>query len=232
MFNGRLIDEEPHLDRLDYSLGELRIAWPMSRAALRFVCRELHARQRPAARHRLYAGHPRRRAARPQVSRRGEAGAGGDHKNTMGRPAARMIAEGARVITIPDIRWRRCDIKSVVAAAERARQAGGGGAGRLRGLAWSMTTATSPRAPRPTPGSSRRTGALVTRQLEHRDPRRHHPRARCSSSSPPEASAGGAAVHARRSEGGAEAFLTSSTSLVLPVTRIDGTRSATASRAR
>ena len=39
--NGRMIDEDPHLDRLDYSLRELRIAWPVSRAALKLILREM-----------------------------------------------------------------------------------------------------------------------------------------------------------------------------------------------
>ena len=37
---GALLDEERHLDRLERSLGELRIAPPMGRAALRRVLRE------------------------------------------------------------------------------------------------------------------------------------------------------------------------------------------------
>src|SRR5258708_33248365 len=32
---GALVDEAPHLQRLGRSLGELRIAWPMSKAALK-----------------------------------------------------------------------------------------------------------------------------------------------------------------------------------------------------
>ena len=46
VLGGRLIDEDPHLDRLDRSLGELRIRWPMSRAALRLVMREMIRRNR------------------------------------------------------------------------------------------------------------------------------------------------------------------------------------------
>ena len=38
---GRFVDEQPHLDRLDRSLSELRIAWPMTPAALKLVMREL-----------------------------------------------------------------------------------------------------------------------------------------------------------------------------------------------
>src|SRR5215510_7434948 len=44
--DGRLIDEEPHIDRLDRSLKELRIAWPVSRATLGFIIRELMRRNR------------------------------------------------------------------------------------------------------------------------------------------------------------------------------------------
>ena len=42
--HGRLVEEEPHLDRLDYSLGELRIAWPVARAVLSLILRELVGR--------------------------------------------------------------------------------------------------------------------------------------------------------------------------------------------
>src|SRR5258708_27639166 len=41
---GALVDEAPHLQRLGRSLGELRIAWPMSKAALKAVMREGHRR--------------------------------------------------------------------------------------------------------------------------------------------------------------------------------------------
>src|SRR5258708_21715300 len=39
--DGKLIDEVPHIDRLDRYLRELRIAWPVSRPALGFIMREL-----------------------------------------------------------------------------------------------------------------------------------------------------------------------------------------------
>jgi len=44
--DGRLVDETPHLARLDRSLAELRIAAPMSRRALSFVLREVVRRNR------------------------------------------------------------------------------------------------------------------------------------------------------------------------------------------
>src|SRR3954451_1598120 len=44
--DGHLRDEEEHLDRLERSLGEIRIAVPMGRAALKLVMRELIRRNR------------------------------------------------------------------------------------------------------------------------------------------------------------------------------------------
>src|SRR6185312_15508737 len=46
--SGRLIDEEPHLDRLERSLREIDVPMPMGRAALKLVLRELVARNRVA----------------------------------------------------------------------------------------------------------------------------------------------------------------------------------------
>ena len=43
---GELLDAEGHFDRLDRSLGELRIAHPVTRAALTIVIRELIRRNR------------------------------------------------------------------------------------------------------------------------------------------------------------------------------------------
>ena len=38
---GKLIGEQGHLDRLAHSLSELRIKWPLSRAALMVVIKEI-----------------------------------------------------------------------------------------------------------------------------------------------------------------------------------------------
>src|SRR5580765_4993019 len=43
---GRLIDERRHMARLNRSLGELRIAWPMAPTALAVVMREVVRRNR------------------------------------------------------------------------------------------------------------------------------------------------------------------------------------------
>ena len=109
---GALVDEDPHLDRLERSLEELRIAMPMSRAALKLVSHEL-MRRNGLSHGFLYMqvtrgvaprDHKFPRAARPALVM----------TTRQTKPhSARQLAEGVAVITVPDIRWKRCDIKSV-----------------------------------------------------------------------------------------------------------------------
>ena len=127
--NARLIDAAPHYDRLERSLGELLIDPPMTRAALDVVLREVVRRNR--LRHGIVylqitrgvakRDHPFPDQAEPAVvatARRG------------GRPSPQHREEGIGVVTVPDIRWARCDIKSIsllpnVLAKQAARDAGG-----------------------------------------------------------------------------------------------------------
>ncbi len=110
--NGRLIDAEGHLNRLDRSLGLVRIAQPMSRAALLVVIRRMICLNR------LPSGILYIQVTRG-VSRR-------DHPfpkdvppslvMTVRRaapPSEDMAQKGVSVITIPDQRWARCDIKTI-----------------------------------------------------------------------------------------------------------------------
>jgi D-alanine transaminase len=124
---GRLIDEPLHLARLARSLGELRIAPPLGEAALKIVLRET-IRRNGVARGSVYVQVTRGTAPRdhafPPVAaptlvvtaRRA-------------RPAdPRLAEEGVAIVTIADIRWQRCDIKSVsllpnVLGKQHAREA-------------------------------------------------------------------------------------------------------------
>ncbi len=78
---GRLIDERRHLARLERSLDELRIAMPMSQAALAIVMREMRAAQPRARRHRLPADHARRGAPRSCLSAAGHAAERRGHRS-------------------------------------------------------------------------------------------------------------------------------------------------------
>ena len=110
---GGLIDGEWHMERLQRSLSELQIAMPMSAAALYVVLRET------VRRNRVSTGIVYLQVSRG-VARR-------DHPfpNPAVRPAlvvtarrtvpvaAKIIDEGISVISQPDIRWQRCDIKAI-----------------------------------------------------------------------------------------------------------------------
>lgn len=128
--HGYIVDLTRHLDRLGRSLGELRIDWPMSRAALIHVIREVVRRNR--VRNGLFYMQVTRGTARR------------DHvfpakdtvptivvtaKRTDTAAIARKGAEGIAAITVPENRWDRVDIKSVgllpnVLARQRAKEEG------------------------------------------------------------------------------------------------------------
>lgn len=126
--DGVLLDETEHLDRLDYSLSELDIPAPMSRPALQAVMRETVRRNR--LRHALLYMQVTR-----GVAPRDHAYGQGLHPVLVitVRPidAARraaLLQNGIEVISVPDQRWARCDIKSIsllpnVLARQSARHA-------------------------------------------------------------------------------------------------------------
>jgi D-alanine transaminase len=129
LWNGRLIDAGLHLDRLERSLRELRIAAPLSRAALLVVLAQMVARNR--RRHGLIyiqvtRGVARRDHAFPPAGTRPALVV-----TLRAAPALPASIDGwtARAITLPDARWARCDIKSVallpnVLARQEARDQG------------------------------------------------------------------------------------------------------------
>ncbi len=128
--HGYIVDLTRHLNRLERSLGELRIGWPMSRAALTTVIRET-----------LRRNHVRNGLFYLQVTR---GVARRDHifpsagtppslvvtaKSTDPKIIAAKNANGIKAITVPDNRWDRVDIKSVgllpnVMARQQAKEAG------------------------------------------------------------------------------------------------------------
>ena len=114
LFDGKLSDPDGHFARLERSLSELQIDMPMSRSALTIVLRET-VRQNRIRDGLLYL----------QVSR---GVAPRDHAfpttpippaivvtaKAIDRAAAEAkAAKGVSVITVPENRWGRCDIKTV-----------------------------------------------------------------------------------------------------------------------
>ncbi len=112
-FNRNLLDEALHLERLHHSLDALRIPAPMSDASLKLVMREM------IARHPFNDGYIYLQVTRG-VARR-------DHPfpKTPTHPSLSMfvaaskqpkpeeVTNGVRVVSAPDQRWERCDIKSI-----------------------------------------------------------------------------------------------------------------------
>jgi len=127
---GDLIDEIPHLDRLDRSLAELEMASPMPRTALRLVLRETVRRNRVV--HGLVylqvtRGVARRDHAFPKPGTRPAIVV--TAKSINRDRLAGLAEKGVAVITCPDIRWTRVDVKSIsllpnCLAKQAARQRG------------------------------------------------------------------------------------------------------------
>ncbi len=128
--HGKLVDEIGHLERLDRSLAELRMRPPMSRAALRLVMRQVMRRNK------VDTGMIYLQITRG-VAPRDHAFPNADTEPTLVMTAKSMPARrnqaaavaGIRVISVPDIRWGRCDIKSIsllpnCLAKQAAREAG------------------------------------------------------------------------------------------------------------
>jgi D-alanine transaminase len=219
---GQLVDERRHMDRLLRSLGELRIRMPLSRPALGMILRETIRRNRVTdgiVYLQITRGVARRDHAFPA------AGTEPSIVVTASRldftKADAIAADGVAVVTVPDNRWERVDIKSVsllpnVLAKQTAREQGAR-------EAWFVD-----KEGRVTEGSSSnawivtRDGKVVTRQADH---------------SILKGITRAVVIDAMKAQGleleerpftveeafqAREAFLTSASQLVLPVVRIDG----------
>jgi D-alanine transaminase len=128
--SGRMVDERRHLERLAHSLAEMRMRMPMASAALGIVMRETIRRNRVhdgIVYLQITRGVARRDHAFPPpgtapgvvvTARSLDVGA-----------IERSAAEGIAVITVPDNRWARVDIKAIallpnVLAKQEARNRG------------------------------------------------------------------------------------------------------------
>ncbi len=128
--DGRLVDERRHLERLQRSLSELRIAMPMAMNALKVVLREV-VRQNLVRDGLVYLqvtrGVARRDHAFPTVPVKPALVV--TAKNVSRAKSDAVADAGISVITVPDNRWERVDIKTVgllpnVMARQAARDQG------------------------------------------------------------------------------------------------------------
>jgi D-alanine transaminase len=128
--DGRMIDERRHIERLRRSLAELQITWPLTPAALGVVMRETIRRNRVRngiVYLQVTRGIARRDHAFPPA---GTAPSIVVTARSLDPTAnERLAAEGIGVITVPDGRWARVDIKTIallpnVLAKQSARSQG------------------------------------------------------------------------------------------------------------
>ena len=218
--NGILVDEEEHLKRLEYSLSELGIPLPKSRRILSLLIREVIRLNR------IMDGFVYLQVSRGVAPR--------DHlipdnitpslvimarsSNLVAKPS---IKDGVSVITVPDLRWHRRDIKTTQLVANclaksNAVKAGAGEAWMVdengaitEGSSSNAWIVTSNRELLTRPPSSEILNAITRRTilaLAKEECLEFYERAFTTSE----------ALKA------AEAFFTSATSLATPVLSIDG----------
>ena len=126
---GHIMDMTRHLDRLNRSLGELEISWPLARNALQIVMREVIRRNR-VVNGLVYLQVTRGVASRDHVFPAAATPAlVVTAKRTDPAAAAKRAETGLKVITVPESRWERVDIKTVgllpnVLARQKAKLAG------------------------------------------------------------------------------------------------------------
>jgi D-alanine transaminase len=219
---GRLVDERKHLARLERSLTEIRMPVPMSPAALRVVLRETLQRNRVRD-GLLYLqvtrGVARRDHGFPPPGTKPSVVVTARSINRANLEA--QAENGVAIITVPDNRWERVDIKTIallpnVLARQSARDKGAREAWFVdrdgfvtegsSSNAWIVTNAgaivTRPAAGGILKGITREVALEVATQQGLKIEQRKFTVEE--------------ALAAR------EAFLTSATQVVMPVVRIDG----------
>lgn len=221
---GMLVDERRHLERLARSLKELRMESPMPPSSMRVVLRETVARNRVRdgiVYLQVTRGVARRDHAFPPA---GTKPAFIVTARSMDRAKQEAAAEsGISVITVPDNRWERVDIKTVsllpnVMARQSAREQGAR-------EAWFVD-----RDGNVTEGSSSnawivtKAGAIVTRPAE-----RGILKGITRTVVMDVASKQGLRIEERpfsvdEAKAAGEAFLTAASQIVMPVIAVDGAR--------
>lgn len=219
---GFIVDMTRHLDRLDRSLSELQIAWPLSRHALIRVIRETVRRNRVTDGMfymQVTRGVAKRDHVFPAKSVRSSLVV---TAKSIDRAAGNARAEkGISVITVPENRWDRVDIKTVgllpnVMARQKAKEQGAAEAWFVdeRGFvkegaatnAWIITSdgvlVTRPAEHGILRGVTRTTlfdlAAKLCLQIEERE------------------------FSVEEAKGAREAFISAATTLIMPVVAIDG----------
>jgi len=216
--DGKLVDYEPHMERLERSLRELQLAWPCSKEALREMHEEL------ARRNKLTEGVIYMQVTRGVAEREfsfpkdvpSSIMAFTQQKTIIDNPKAET---GVKVITFPDIRWKRRDIKSIALlpqclGKQRAVEAGAfegwmvedgavtEGTSSTAYIVMGNSVFTRPLSNAVLPGVTRK--SLMKLATEHNITIEERP------------------FSVEEAQGADEAFLTSASTFVMPIVEIDG----------
>lgn len=218
---GTPVDLGPHLDRLDRCLADMQIARPMTRPALVHVLRQVVRRNRVRDGI-VYLQVTRGVAPRNHAFPKGVAPAVVVTARPRVGPSPKQVAEGVGIITLPEQRWARRDVKTVgllanVLAKQKAAEAGafeawlvapdGTVTEATSSNAWIVTAegvlVTRPLSWEILPGITRMRVIDLARRAGLRVEER--------------------AFSVEEARAAREAFVTSTTAFVLPVVSIDGT---------
>jgi D-alanine transaminase len=220
VIDGRLIDNEAHLSRLERSLRELRLESPVPLTKIAGIETELVARN-DVREGMVYLQITRGVAERDFAFPKGVAPTlvgFAQKKNILASPAART---GVKVVTVPDLRWARRDIKSVallaqVLAKQAAAEAGCQEAWMVDGEGFVTEGSSS------TAFIVTRSGAIVTRPNSTAILPGCTRRAVLALAGEHGLSIEERAFSVAEAHDAVEAFLASASNLVLPIVEIDG----------
>jgi len=219
---GRLIDERRHMERLLRSLGELRIPLPMPLSALSIVMHEVVRRngvRNGIVYLQITRGVARRDHAFPPAGTKPAVVVTANRIDP--EKNEKLAADGVAVITLPDNRWDRVDIKSIallpnVLAKQQAREQGAR-------EAWFVA-----RDGTVTEGSSSnawivtRDNEVVTRQADHAILRGITRTVLLDVLKSQNLKLSERPFTVEEAQAAREAFITSASQVVMPVVRIDG----------
>ncbi|HMO29929.1 D-amino-acid transaminase [Enterovirga sp.] len=219
VLGGKLIDNEAHLARLERSLGEIQIRNPYPAEKWIELEKEIVRRnglQEGLVYMQVTRGVAERDFAFPKdveptvVMFTQE-------KNMRAAPAAQ---KGAAVITVPDLRWKRRDIKSVALLAQVLAKQAAAEAGVAE--AWMVEDGKVTEGGSSTSFIITRDGTIVTRQLSTALLPGITRKTVIRLAQEAQLRVEERAFSVEEALDAQEAFLTSATSLVLPVVSIDG----------
>ena len=217
-YGGRLFRLPQHLARLQNSLDAIRIANPLDTNGWGEICGELIAQNGSRDQY-VYLQVTRGVAPRDHAFPTGIAPSVFAYAQPIQYPSAAQLRDGVSAITVPDLRWARCDIKAIallanVLARQQAIEQGAAEAILVRGEAVTEGAAsnifivhggvllTAPKGPAILPGVTRdlilelaHAAAVPFREETH--------------------------ITTAMLLGADEVWMTSSTKEILPITRVD-----------